>query len=928
MKSAVFKALLAAGGSAVLAGSAFGQGWSDGWCWPNDPPTPPPPYSIDWLGSVIGNELMLVFLGINGTVTWGDGTDGPCFANGETANVRGRLGFMSGTLGSVQSDFDDLLAYVTGALIDVHGSLSYANLTRDGNRTLFGSVPYNFTFVGESDRYVVAEEDIDNTRVHLRIDVVGDAARVQWTLNNLGADPANLGLWYGAWTGMVGNRADATGNRFSGAQNIIGGKPGYPLPRNGERPPRTDQRYIRIIDPNRFPQVVDFMFGQTDAYGMRIENGPTIATQDANGNSDATEASEFVLGSWTFLLGAPPGDFTFPDNTQEDRYFLDEVAFIQKFPEQPVPGGQSRQVIQYIRPTWSTANYSKPYAVVVDAPRLLAPDSGGANGLTPNPFTIRVYIDNVRGFATVNEEIPLNDVKVTLILPPGFNLEPGETAMKTIANIPAREMRFIDWQVRADGEAFGQLNLRVKVDPIPGPVKFIDNTVQVSTTPRLVINQGANLITAPWIFSDSSWETVLQLQRPQDFQAYNWDPQQMGYVLSTSAERGRGTWIVATADFGSRQLGGNPQTPNDISTGAPLIQLRSGWNLIGNPYPYAFPLGQIVGVTGANNQQSFRWADLVQQGIVSGFMAYWDRATQSYKYIQGNEALMQPNTGYWIFVFTTQDFTLSFPPIFEGFLPGSNRGAGQTQWRQTDSQYRVQLVARNNASLDDQNFVGQAKDAASAKSLRMLDAPMGPTQQVNVSIEELVGGKPTRVAQSLSEAKGRKEWKVLVDVKEPGPVTITWPNIGTVPKNVRYRIVDMSNNLTRNLRQASGYTFTASEPGTREFKVIGEPGTASAAVIGSIVVNGGGRGRDASFTINYTLASAATTNVRILSASGREVAVLTRGRADRQGTNSVQWTTRDSAGRSVAPGTYRVEITAETESGERVRRSSPINVVR
>ncbi|MEZ5162856.1 MAG: hypothetical protein R2688_03700 [Fimbriimonadaceae bacterium] len=53
---------------------------------------------------------------------------------------------------------------------------------------------------------------------------------------------------------------------------------------------------------------------------------------------------------------------------------------------------------------------------------------------------------------------------------------------------------------------------------------------------------------------------------------------------------------------------------------------------------------------------------------------------------------------------------------------------------------------------------------------------------------------------------------------------------------------------------------------------------------------------------------------------------MTRGRAENSGENSVQWTLRDNANRAVAPGTYRVEILAETPNGERVRKLVPVSI--
>jgi hypothetical protein len=81
-------------------------------------------------------------------------------------------------------------------------------------------------------------------------------------------------------------------------------------------------------------------------------------------------------------------------------------------------------------------------------------------------------------------------------------------------------------------------------------------------------------------------------------------------------------------------------------------------------------------------------------------------------------------------------------------------------------------------------------------------------------------------------------------------------------------------------------------------------------------------------TISYALSADALVSVRVLSATGKEVFTVTRSRADNSGENQVLWGLRDNANRAVAPGTYRVEILAETPDGERVRKIVPVNVVR
>ncbi len=931
MKIKNYAKSMALAGMAALSATGFSQASWQFECW--DIANVNEPISNTFGANAIGNDLMLMTIGLSGTVTYG-GQQGPCFSPSFQGNAAGRFGYMIGPLGSVQSDFDDFLVLTMGMPFHVVGAMGYATIVRDGAQTRFGNGGFTLFFVGASDRYMIAEVVDGGLRVNLRADSVGDAMRLQWTMTNLGTASVNAGLRLGHNVAMLTNSPftfDATGSNKShswiGGNSYFFPKVGYTY-RDGGRQVRTMSRFVRSQDPSGFPKYIDFLFGQTDAYGFRVENQPSDATT-TNGQSDATTADEFVISD-TYMspppLGAIGGDgvFNWGENAIIPDTLIDATAYIQNFPEQAIPAGGSRQIVNYVRSPWAISNYTKPYAVVVDAPRLLATDPNGMNGLTPNPMTIRVYVDNIRGFTTIDQEVPLNDVRVTLTLPAGLTFAAGTDGVETLPIVPPREIRFVDYQVEASGQVFGNLPISVKVEPTPGPVKTVTGTINVSATPRLNIAQGANLVAVPWQFTDTSWSTVLGLNPVTDFVAYAWDPQQFGYVLSTSAERGKAAWLVSNLDLGSHPLQGTPRTPTDVSTGGMLTQLKSGWNLVGNPYPFAITLGGINGVSAANPTQSYTWTQLVSLGYISGEVAYWDAGTQSYKFIQGQQGLMEPNRGYWIHVNTLQDFTLSWPYVTVPFLPDSNRSADD--FKQTADQWRLRLVARTEKSMDDWNFVGVARSAEEAKTLTAMNPPMGPTQNVDVAIVPATG--QTRQAAAYAESNKRHEWTVEVNVKEAGRVTLTWPNIGTVPSNMRFRLVDKATNVARDLRQASGYTFDVNEPGVRTFTLQMEPGASQKAVIGNVVVSRPTRDANAPFTISYTLSTDSTTSIRVLSGTGKEVYTISRGRSDAAGQNTAVWTLRDNANRAVAPGTYRVEILAESATGERVRKTVPLNVIR
>lgn len=914
------------------------------------------PYSIPFGTDNVSNDLFSATVGVVGTVTYG-GAMGPCFVPANTINVSGRIGFAIGAVGSVQSSFDDLLNLTFGMPISPGGSWNDAEIIIDGAQTMYGSVAPTTHFHGASDNYVYQEGLYGKIRVQLRIDVIGDAARVDWTLVNTDTASHTLGLWFGQAVSMLAQSADpVTGAQFSGALTAGGGaadKPAYMFV-PGKRPPTTEQRYIKAQDPAGFPLFVDFCFGQDKGYGLHVDLGPTLATSDDTGsNSDATSADEMALGDESFLFRGNSGgdgalrDHMFgPNNGPGDVTITGEPGYIQKFGSQTVPAGASRKIVQYFHSTWSVSNYSRPYSVVVDAPVVIASRVDGLNGLDQDPAAprqVRVYVDNTRGFSTVDKSIEIDNVQVTLKLQKGLGLSfaPTEQVQNVVEQVNGQPVNFyevqksipvikpatldhVDFGIVADGIGFGALPYTVTVVSTPGPGKTLNGAINVSTTPRLTLNTGVNLVSSPYIFSDTSLEAILGLRLGIDFQAFTWDPVNKGYIPATSLERGHSLFIVTNSNLGSVTLKGNPTVPiTDLINGAPLITLKSGWNLIANPYNYAFPLGQIVGARGnPNGQQSYTWDELVNQGAVSGSLAYFDPNIGGYAYLSGDQAMMLPNVGYWLYVYDLQDFTLEFPPIFQEFLPGSTRA--KDGWIPGPNDWRLNLSVRDKDSIDGKVYIGAMSNAQLAKSLQTVKPPLAPNQTLTMALETEIKGVKTRMAQSLATSAGKTAYKVVVDSQKGGTTTVTWPNMTVVPRNLRFRLVDLSTNTTRDMRQTSGYTFSAQPNSHREFRLEVEPASGTSASIGNVIVVPGRGPRDP-FTISYTLSDGAQTTVRILSGSGKEIKVATRGRADNVGQNTVVWDLKDQANRSVAPGIYRVEITAEL-NGERVRRIVSLNV--
>jgi hypothetical protein len=933
---------------AATAQSIFdGGSFWDTACWP------PPPTSGVWRGFSdtygivpLDDELFGVVVGVSGTDTWG-----ACLtiaADTFAFNMGGRIGFSVGALGSVQTDADDYLRLTYGAPYGTGGAMGYAMLVTQPvaagsgiTKTLIDG--WDTIYQGASDRYNVFATTKAGTRVRLQTDIIGDSVRLNWKLTNQGTAANKVGLWFGQYVELLDK--DASGNYGPGASasDFIT----YP----GARPMRLGQTFSTtpgtVLEGTDLPSLtmppyVNFGWNQEKAYGLQIVN--YARTVNGEAESDQTPIDELRVGHADLggpdsgLLGLPENNSpTFPGTMLQESIFADyqnpnvyhDTGYLQKWNPSTVQANETREINAYYRSLWGVSNYAKPFTAVVDAPHLIATASDDVNNFTPNPFTIRVYMDNTRGYSTIDQEIPIENARIELDLPPGFTDVNDATKTQIVKRIPLinpRTMKYVDFQVRIDPTVYGFQPYTVKISTATGANKTLTGTINVATTPRLRLATAANLITSPWTYSNTSWETILGLQVDQDFQAFTYDAQQNEYVIQTGPQRGKGTWIINNLAQSTYTLQGSPSEPTDLTTGSPLIQLQPGWNLIGNPYNFSIQLGQMIGVDSSNPSQSYTFPDLVSQGIIAPALAYYDAEslTPEYRYIQDNADYLVPNRGYWLFVNGAKYITLRFPPVLEPFLPAR----AETGWTQSDKQWRLQLAARNDQTVDSQNFVGVAKSAKDAKILRLSKPPVVPVKgAVSLSISQNVNGQATKLAQSLADAPGRLSWNIDVYSKQAGNVTVTWPNLNSVPKNYQFRLVDLATGATRNLRRASGYTFSAEERATRSFRLEAQPGSADRAMIGSILATRSDRSANSPLAISYTLASDATTTIRILR-GGQEVYVATRARADRAGENTVIWNLRDSANRAVAPGAYSVELTAESTTGDRVRKIYPVNIVR
>lgn len=962
----------------VLAG-AQAQGAPPDWTSECTSPTNTAPQSIPYVVNEVSNPLMECTMGASGTYTYGSGT-GPCFGTqAQSVPNAGKFCFSYGFypliaaafgepsgVGSIQqysANFKDQNLALNWGAPD-HPGYCYANLVIDGVSQYFGGSNINF-FRGFSNRYMFFSEIDGQFTTRLQVELVADAVRFRWNETNNDVNTHQIGLNFGSAVNMltdeegtlfpntgyvspqeIANGAvppDACGvpSNFSYGTNFgrvfKGIDPNVPETQgvyiylsNNQRPPDTDVSYNRTLDPATFPDWVDFVFGETDAFGMHMELTPSANTTDVPANMPQ-KAFGLTLGKALFVLDAlTAGAPTFPGALLPDTGFLQDPGFIINYNSVTAQPGQSVQLLNYVRSTWGNGSYSLPYGVVVDAPKVVGVNTtnfdGTPNptGLVPNPMNIRVWVDNVGGYAFDQKEFPLQDVRIQLSFQaPGMTFMPGSAPTQVIANIGPRDIGKVDYQVEADNTVTGEMPYTVTVDSQPGSVhKVITGTIMFGARPQLTLYPGANLVAAPEQFVDSAWSTILS-NFTQDangnpngasVQTYAWDPNQQGYVLSQADDRGRPVWAIyntPTNQPALKPFAGGPSTPSGFNDTTQLQELSQGWNLIANPFQYPMPIAQINGVSAGSNQNAYTWQQLVSLGFVANFMASYDPVAGKYVYVDGSDGSMAPNTGYWIDVLVGTSLTLSYPPLYVENVPQTSRKVANVSG--ANMQWRIGLDARTATAIDSQNYVGVVSTKPDVLKADVYKAPMAPNETLQMGVITTVNGRKQFMKQAAQTPGVSYQWPLAVQVTKQGPVTIDWQSVASVPSKFSVRLIDDQTGAIVDMRKRTSYAFTALAAGQRTFKLVVKP---ASLLVGSVSAQFFMNGNVPLESINYTLMSATSTTVTIQDMSGHLVAELHGNRADQRGPNREVWNLRNSSGQFVTPGAYKVVVKAVDAVGD------------
>ncbi len=399
-----------------------------------------------------------------------------------------------------------------------------------------------------------------------------------------------------------------------------------------------------------------------------------------------------------------------------------------------------------------------------------------------------------------------------------------------------------------------------------------------------------------------------------------------------------------------------PETPTlqlngvDFGSTPVRIPLTEGWNMIGNPFPYSISLNTSLLEMPTGERVPMPVA--AEQNLVLPFL---------YRYFQGQyfqdqlpNGLLVPWEGHWIFVSPARRNSISLINkyallVIPGVVPASGRSASLSKRTGTiavsnpvpvstpaiaingPSSWGLRLEAQVGNLRDGNNYIGMTSIGANQRNRTRVPKPPMPTPYVSVGIAN--SDSPGLLySQDLQSIGGSRTWEVVVATdQQKTDIALNTNFVNALPRNYRLTLTDKVTGQSVDLRNQRTYRYnTGTTTPTRGFLITARPSNLGRrALVTSVFVNPSKPADTRSvptYEIGYNISQEANVEVSILSATGRQIAVVGNSRAVNAGDNRAVWTGRDNAGRTVPAGTYLVQLRATTTDGEVSRVAQPLLV--
>ncbi|NLH98194.1 MAG: hypothetical protein GX446_01735 [Chthonomonadales bacterium] len=710
-----------------------------------------------------------------------------------------------------------------------------------------------------------------------------------------------------------------------------------------------------VTNKDTRPHTVGLRFAQDFAVPQSVD-GPVMTSRTGMIRTETSLISTFIPAYWRAAaaqspstVGAsllPSGSSPYP--TRPDRLvfgltknvagsiwdftptageefvgdLLDGSAAVYYNPVQYAPG-QKRDVTMVFGAAGAAYEFGQRLAAGLEGPPSLTydPSQPADKQLQPNPMAITAFVHNMNTVA-------IGNVRAVLSLPEGLKLAAGQTSLKTVATIGADGEATFKWDVVPTGTISGRLTYSVAISADPGGQGIsVARDIDIPALPSQEFGAGWQMVSFPYVLDDRTPAGAIQLGSGF-YDLVRWNAAAGHYQAVQYINPGEGYWLRLS---NNSTLTLNDPQPVQTPTGDFSVKLARGWNQVANPYLLRVRWADVRVInTDATDPDylvplSVQDAASVTRQWISSAIFRYNPATGSYEFDQDYATDLLPVAGYWV--------KANKPNLELLITKPTGRAAQIAAWSRSvapSGGWRLRLKASDGVTSDACNFIGIGPDALDGSDVRDVAKPPAPAESVSMAIvREETGGRAEAYAQDMrSPAGGAKTWRLAVTSREPNTdVTITWPEIGTLPKTHELYIADDAGSPRRAMRQASSITINTGPTGTRSLTITAEPRSAGGAFrITSWNVTPSRSRSTATIAVAATQSAALT--VRVLGPTGTAVRRLTSRATSGTELAQIIWDMRDSKGVAVPAGTYTVEIKAVSGDGQTARVVAPLVVTR
>ncbi|MCX7597947.1 MAG: hypothetical protein N2512_03630, partial [Armatimonadetes bacterium] len=488
---------------------------------------------------------------------------------------------------------------------------------------------------------------------------------------------------------------------------------------------------------------------------------------------------------------------------------------------------------------------------------------------------------------------------------------------------------------RPDGALY---NFKFPTAPA-GTVRLTPQPAGFTSTPTyLDVQVESGKVTENVVFRLSSLHTFargLQLMSlPGDYTAYDpaslfnipsggrlrmvaWEASSQRYSAypQAPADRfrvGAGYWLYLDGPTDLNRAGAPVLPPREVYLHGDAATPGAEWNIIGDPF--AVPIDtQGVKVRDGNGVVMDWQTARALNKIRSALWAY---------VLGGYQAsnVISPYVGYW--VAANEPLWLIMDTSSTAAAPQRGQAALADCWK---GGWVLPLVVRAGESQDAAVYLGVASGASEGFDVGRDELkPPPPTAGAYVYAAAVPADPQVGpLAVDLRRAAGG-EYRVQVLTSAVGePVTVSWPDLSALPRDVKPYLFDPVANRRVYMRTSSSYTYV-DESGSRTLVVEMSIDKGGALVVSALQAMPRGQGAE----VAYTLSRPAAVDVVVMNISGAVVRRLVTGAAQKAGLNRVSWDGRSDRGTPVPAGRYLVTVRAVGENGERTQGVAAVTVGR